>query len=55
MGQGSCVSSINDCCPFFDLNNMCTTSCPTNYVASANTNFTCGKEINIHICIYIIH
>ena len=49
MGQGSCVSSTTDCCPYFDLNNMCTTSCPTNYIANANTNFTCGIRKLIYI------
>ena len=43
-GSGRCISySPVDCCPYFDFDNMCTTSCPTNYIASANTNFTCGK------------
>ena len=43
------MSSTTDCCPYFDLDNMCITSCPTNYFANANTNFTCGKEINIYL------
>ena len=43
-GSGRCISYYPVvCCPYFGLDNMCTTSCPTNYVASANTNFTCGK------------
>ena len=58
MGQGSCVSSRSDCCPYFGLDNMCTTSCPTNYTANANTNFTCGKlkliyRVNTLILYYI--
>ena len=43
MGQGSCVSTDTNCCPFFGLDNMCTTSCPTNYAASNVTDFVCGK------------
>ena len=43
-GQGGCVTSSTDCCPFYnETNGSCTTSCGTNYVATPSSNYTCGE------------
>ena len=43
MGQGACAGDGTTCCPFFNTDGSCTTACPTNYAASNDTNYTCGK------------
>ena len=53
LGQGSCVASTSDCCPFFNPDGVCTTSCPNNYIANSNTNYTCSK-FTIILCHKII-
>ena len=43
-GQGGCVTSSTDCCPFYnETNGSCTTSCGTNYNATSSSNYTCGE------------
>ena len=46
MGQGACndPSSPTDCCPFYNTDNSCTTSCDTNFIATPSTNYTCGEQ-----------
>ena len=45
MGQGACAGDGTTCCPFFNTDGSCTTACPTNYAASNDTDYTCGKYI----------
>ena len=43
-GQGGCVASSTDCCPFYDVvTRMCITTCPAGSINT--TDFTCGKHM----------
>ena len=37
-------ASVSQCCNVY-FNNSCAVQCPTNYSASQNTNFICGKTM----------
>ena len=43
-GQGGCATSPTDCCPFYNTDDSCTTSCDTNFAATPGTNYTCGEQ-----------
>ena len=43
-GQGACLTPFTNCCPFYNTDDSCTTSCDTNFIATPNTNYTCGEQ-----------
>ena len=45
VGQGGCLTSSTDCCPFYNINSSCTTSCPSGFAATSSSDYTCGEYI----------